>query len=128
MADIVQFFLQMAEDSDDATAPYLLSFGLERAHLAMASDSARPILDAIRAAGDFADDAQAAQHGLSEAIVANGHLDPEVQHVMAPVVVYLATDSADKLAAIAEGATKVGFVLTPDKVPPQLNFQFVATK
>ncbi|MBC7951377.1 MAG: hypothetical protein H7Z12_06070 [Rhodospirillaceae bacterium] len=125
MADVVQFFLKMAEDGDDLTAPYLLSFGLERAHIGLAGEAARPILDAIKEAGEFADDSQAAEYGLSDAIVANGHLDPEVQHVMAPVVVFLATDTPDKLAAIAAGATRLGFVLTPGKVPPKLEFRFV---
>lgn len=127
MADVVQFFLKMAEDGDDLAAPYLLTFGLERAHVDMAGQAARPILDAIREAGDFPDDAQAAEYGLSEAIVAAGHLDPEVQHVMAPVVVFLATDTPDKLAVIAQGAKQVGFVLTPGKVPPKLEFRFVTS-
>lgn len=127
MADVVQFFLKMDAEGE-AAAPYLLTFGLDRAHIAMAAESARPIVDAIKDSGDFASDAQAAEHGLSEAIVADGHLDPEVQHVMAPVVVFLATDTPEKQAAIADGAKRVGFVLTPGKVPPQLIFRFVAEK
>jgi hypothetical protein len=124
----VQFFLKMEAEGDNSKGPYLLSFGLDRAHIAMAAENARPILDAIQESGEFTDDSHAARHGLADAIVANGHLDPEVQHVMAPVVVYLATNSADKRAAIADGAKKVGFLLTPGKVAPQLNFRFVADK
>lgn len=125
MADVVQFFLKMAADGEDLKAPFLLSFGLERAHITMAAENARPILEAIKESGEFDNDAHAAQMALAEAIVANGHLDAEVQHVMAPLVVYLATDTADKLAAVNAGAKKAGFLLTPGKVSPQLNYQFV---
>lgn len=127
MADVVQFFLKMAGGGGDLAPPYLLTFGLDRGHVAMAAENARPILDALRASGEFADDSAAARHGLAEAILADGHLDEEVRHVMASVVVFLATDDADKRAAMAAGATQVGFVLTPGKVAPQMDFRFVAT-
>jgi len=127
MADVVQFFLKMAGDGDDLGQPYLLAFGIERGHVAMAAEGARSVLDALRASGEFADDAAAARHGLAEAILADGHMDAEVRHVMATVVVFLATDTADKRAVMAAGATQVGFVLTPGKVAPQMDFRFVAT-
>lgn len=128
MADVVQFFLKMADEDKNLKAPYLLSFGLERGNIALAAENAQPIIEAIKASGEFSDDAHAARHGLADAIVANGHLDPEVQHVMAPVVVYLASDTADKQASIAAGAKKVGFLLTPGKVAPELIFEFVTAK
>lgn len=123
MADVVQFFLKMAGESKN-----LLSFGLDRAHIALAAENALPIIEAIKQSGEFTDDAHAARHGLAEAIVANGHLDADVQHVMAPVVVYLASDTPDKLTAIAAGAKKIGFVLTPGKVAPELEFEFVTAE
>lgn len=126
MADVVQFFLKMAGDGDDLAPPYLLTFGLARGHVTQAAESAAPIIEALHQSGEFADHSAAARRGLAEAILADGHLDTEVQHVMAPVVVFLATDTPAKRAAIADGATKAGFVLSPGKAPPHMDFRFVS--
>lgn len=132
MSDVVQFFVK--QDKGDEAAkfapPYLLTFGIERSNVPQGRASALPILEAIKASEQFAEehpeydptsasegadyDNPAALFGLTDAIINNGHMVPQVQQMLASLVVHLVTNTEARMAAVIEGAvSKVGLLVSP---------------
>lgn len=50
---------------------------------------------------------------ISDAVLSNAHMQPQVQQLLGLLLLHLATNSEEKMATLDEGATKLGYVLMP---------------
>ncbi len=114
---MIHFFLKQASSaySADVGPPYLLEFKLDPDDIADAQAKVDILLDGIIEQSGIGDPSQAARLAIANVVLGNGHTDPEHQEILAYLLVHLATDSTEKLQEIEDGATSVGFLLTPNR-------------
>ncbi|GEM_PF-4370717 len=116
MAGLIHFFLKQATSaySADVGPPYLLEFKLEQDDIADIQAKADILLDGLMDQTGIGDPSQAARLAVADVVLGDGHTDPEHQEVLAYLLVYLATDTSEKLQEIEDGADTIGFLLTPN--------------
>ena len=112
---MIHFFLKQAAAaySSDVGPPYLLEFKLAQDDIADAQAKADILLDGLQDQTGIGDPSQAARLTIADIVLGNGQQDPEHQEVLAYLLVHLATDTPEKLQEIEDGATAVGFLLSP---------------
>jgi len=112
---VIHFFLKQAASaySSDIAPPYLLEFKLAQDDIADAQAKADILLDGLQDQTGIGDPSQAARLTIADLVLGNGHQDPEHQEVLAYLLVHLATDTEEKRQEIEDGATSVGFLLSP---------------
>lgn len=113
---VIEFFLKLDQgDHTDVAPPFLLHFGVPRDRLADGRKQGEMIVAKVMKAREFADDTDAAQFAIADAIVNNGHMEPQYQQFLGMVLVHLATNTPEKLALV-ESAAKVGYMLAPGDI------------
>ncbi len=112
---MIHFFLKQAPSaySSDIGPPYLLEFKLELDDIADAQAKADILLDGLQDQTGIGDPSQAARLAVADVVLSNGHTDPQHQEILAYLLVHLATDTTEKLQEIEDGATAVGFLISP---------------
>ncbi len=114
---MIRFFLKQSSSaySTDVGPPYLLEFKLELDDIADVQAKADILIDGLQDQTGIGDPSQAARLTVADVVLGNGHTDPEHQEILAYLLVHLATDTPEKLQEIEDGATAVGFLLTPSE-------------
>ena len=115
---LIDFFLKSGKlaGADDAP-PFSLEFQTDVANLEKARRPALKLLAAIdanvRGGISFENDTERAVYLIGDSVTKNTHLQKAVQKAMTAVIVFLATDTDERLEGVASGKyARIGFVVT----------------
>ena len=115
---LIDFFLKSGKlaGADDA-APFLLDFQIDAANLEKARGPALKLLAAVdanvRGGISFENDTERAVYLIGDSVTKNTHLQKAVQKAMSAVIVFLATDTDERLEDVVSGKyARIGFVVT----------------
>ena len=115
---LIDFFLKSGKlaGADDAP-PFSLEFQIDAANLEKARGPALKLLAAIdanvRGGISFENDTERAVYLIGDAVTKNTRLQKAVQKAMSAVIVFLATDTDERLEGVASGKyARIGFVVT----------------
>ena len=100
----------------ESLPPYIIHFEMDWVNVRYARDKAKLLLQAVdRNVGrEIASDTERAEYLIADTLAANAHTDQAVMQVLAFVLVFLCSDSPEKLASLASGTpTRTGYLLTP---------------
>lgn len=115
---LIEFFLKNGKLAgvDDAP-PFLLNFQLDAANIEKARSPALKLLAAVdanvRGGISFETDTERAVYLIGDAVTKNTHTQKTVQKAMSAVIVFLATDTDERLSDVVIGKyARIGFVAT----------------
>jgi len=115
---LIDFFLKNGKllGADDAP-PFLLDFQLDAANIEKARSPALKLLAAVdasvRSGISFESDTERAVYLIGDSVTKNTHSQKTVQKAMSAVIVFLATDTDERLADVVSGKySRIGFVAT----------------
>ena len=115
---LIDFFLKSGKlaGADDAP-PFLLEFQTDVANLEKARGPALKLLAAIdanvRGGISFENDTERAVYLIGDAVTKNTRLQKADQKAMSAVIVFMATDTDERLEGVASGKyARIGFVVT----------------
>jgi hypothetical protein len=113
LPDLIEFFLKSEHGpGTEVEPPYLVHFQMDRSNVPKALNRAREMLPLIIEHGSFDDERQAAEVAIANALVNNGHMDPQLQQMLGFLLVFLLATSNEGMAAIERGAKKVGYLFS----------------
>ena len=109
---LIEFFLKVG--TIDAEPPYLIQWQVNTAKLETSIASATKFLaaaDGRLKSGSFADDTERSVYMLGDCVAKSTYKAPKVAKILKDVLIFLATDTPERLAAILSGRySRIGFV------------------
>ena len=115
---LIEFFLKIG--TIDAEPPYLFQFQVNTTKIETSLASASKFLaasDGRLKSGSFADDTERSVFMLGDCVAKATYKAPKVARIMKDILIFLATDTPERLAAVSSGQyAKVGFVVVSGDV------------